>query len=461
MEGRFGSDLLGRLTQFFATGGAVGVVAVGVILFLLLYLTVAGKRLALVSLFMIAVVFSGFVVAPAMDSGSTLFRWVVIFLLAATVGWGMRWAGPLAFVLFVLGAAAIVMSFSGRIWFYAAQRSFLLMVFAGPMAWALADSLNSKADVDKFYKTFMIAAAVYVVAAVANMGHMVPGRRFGGGQGAPLFVMTGGMLLPVVLWGAFQVRLGWWRRYCALTVIALFALLALSGQRTGTIAGVIGCLPILTRIQVRKLLVGAAIVTVIAAVVAGLFLMLPERAEFVEKRFFTTEMSGRWEIWRVAWQACMRHPFWGEGIGSSFMAVPAHVTPGQGFFGGGSVHSAYLAAWYDVGLIGLVLYVGASVFSAFQAFRLMRYRSDSEIADMGRLLLGLILASVASGVGEETVWSPSSLPAFALLTVSIVASRLSHLVKAEQAGARALEPLSAAAAPEWPAQALAEGVRRL
>jgi len=91
----------------------------------------------------------------------------------------------------------------------------------------------------------------------------------------------------------------------------------------------------------------------------------------------------------------------------------------------------------------------------------MRYRPDSEVADMGRLLLGLILTPMASGVVEESVWSPSNLTAFTLLTAGIVTSRLSHLVRMEEAGVRALEPLPAAAAPEWPVPSLVEGIQRL
>jgi O-antigen ligase len=299
--------------------------------------------------------------------------------------------------------------------FWAIQRSGLLVVISLPMAAAIAQRLATLDDIYKVLKMFILAGGLYVVLGLSTLPSLTGGARFTGAtSSAPLFVLTGGLLLPIALWGALQSGIKQWRIYCVVIAITTGMLCIVSGQRTGTLAGFIGCLPLLARFGMRKLMIGLVLLVVGLALVYFVLSFMPLQAEFVIRRFTSADTTGRVERWQRALELCLRNPFLGQGVG-------ADQTHHFGF------HNAYLVTWIEMGLVGLFLYAGALVWMATRSLRLILAHGDREIQDVARLLLGLTLASMAAAFFESKLVSPSNVAIFMAVMVSVMLVRLKEL----------------------------------
>ncbi len=414
-SGTMGSDLIARLEMFLETAGGVGVIVLGLLLLSLMFLSVLGWRMVLVALFVAALMFSGAAVL-SLDAGSTLFRWTIIFALALTCIRGMRSPGLPAIMLGAVGFLALLSGLRGQFPLYSIQRSILLMVAALPMAAAIAHHLRTVNDVTRLLKMFLWAAGLYAVLGMAFLPSLRAGTRFAGGfRGAPLFIMTGGMLIPFVLWGAIRERAGVTRWYCVIVLICIGLICVISAQRTGAFAGFIGCLPLLIRFRFKKILAGTGLVLLAGVAVYVFAVLVPEQAAYVVERFWSTELSGRREIWAHGLALCLDAPWLGHGIGGLGEAT--------GF------HNAYLAVWYNGGLLALVIFTGAYLIMCFRSFKLIRLRVGAEINDIGRLFLGLSLACLATSFFEESIFSPSNMASFVGLTISIGVTRMRVLIR--------------------------------
>jgi O-antigen ligase len=158
------------------------------------------------------------------------------------------------------------------------------------------------------------------------------------------------------------------------------------------------------------ILTGLGIVAVIYV-----FSLMPEQAQFVKRRFTNLETTGRAEIWLDALSMCLKRPFLGYGSGGSQIL--------------GSFHNAYLTAWYEGGLAGLILFGGAFVVMALRELKLVVQQKHEEILDLARLLLGLTLASIAAGFFESKLVSPSNIAIFTAIIVSVILTRLKSLLR--------------------------------
>lgn len=413
----YGSDLTGRMQEFLTAGGGMGVLLVWLGVVLGLTLAFLNKRKWMVALFLIFLTFSGIAIA-ALDSGSTLLRWGMIFLLGLTCISGMKFPGSPAIMLGIVGLLGLVAGLSSVAPMYTTQRSGLLIVFATLMAAAIAHEAATIKDVQGLIRCFNIAAGVFMILGLISLRSLRAGERFSGSNaGAPLFVLTGGLLLPYAMYGAMVWKEKMWRIYCVFLTGGLLLLCLISGQRTGTFAGIIGCLPLLSRVSSRKLLASGMVLAICAGIVVAASMLLPEQTNFVKERFVSTDTTGRAEIWQVALEQCLAEPWFGHGIGMSILATRA------------GVHNAYLAAWYDTGVLGLVLFVGAYLLTAWRSWRLAWQRQSLEAKELGRLLLGVTVACLAAGFFEESIFSPSNMAAFVGLSSGILSWRLWAIVK--------------------------------
>ena len=161
-------------------------------------------------------------------------------------------------------------------------------------------------------------------------------------------------------------------------------------------------------------MVGLLMLAVGLALVYAVLQTMPDQAEFVERRFTSADTAGRLERWAAALSMCLRSPFIGHGVGSS-------TEHGFGF------HNVYLVSWFELGLVGLILYAGALVWMAFRSAFLVLARPGTEISDLARLVLGLTLAGMAAAFFENKLSSPSNIAMFMTIVSSVILVRLKEL----------------------------------
>ena len=130
------------------------------------------------------------------------------------------------------------------------------------------------------------------------------------------------------------------------------------------------------------------------------------QVEFVTSRYESTNTTGRPEKWDRALDLCLSDPITPAGFGALSIT-------GFGF------HNAFLAAWYEGGVLGLLLFPGACIVLFFSHLGVIRSRAPTEVQDLGRLFLGLTLALVAGAFFEVKLYSPSNILIFTLTIVSI------------------------------------------
>lgn len=415
--------LLTRLERFYAATGIPGVVVAALVLLALVVLAVMGRRWWLLAPFLIMMVFSGHT-SDTIDSGSTLVRWLIMFLLAATAAYGVSYAGAATVLLAMMAIWGILMSSSSVSPFYSLQQAGLLFILAGPMAAAFANSIHTRKDILKFLNLLLVAAGLFLILGLASVGQLRGARFSGALSKAPLFVITAGIFMPITLWGALAKGPNWKRVYCGCLFCGLLVLCFISGQRTGTFAGLVSCVPLaVARLGIRKIFV-VLLVGLIGLVAVSVVLdYMPEQKAFVIKRFTSADTTGRLELWRSYYHRCMDAPFTGHGVGATG-AMPM------------GPHNAFLAIWYEQGPLGLLLFSSAMVVLTWQSIRLLIRSKDDVVREMVRLCLGLMLGSIAAAFFEAKLNSPSNFSIFMVVSISIALTRL----RAERVAIADVEP---------------------
>jgi hypothetical protein len=402
--------------------GTFGLVVAIPLLIFALFLMVTGKRTHMVTLYLICLMFSGFYV-ESVNAGSVLLRWVLLGMIALTTWRGLRWPGAPAMLLGGLALYAVIVApLTPVTTTFAIQRAGLLFVSTMIMGAALSHEMGSIESMRRLLKTFLVAAGLYAILGLSSIGSITAtgGGRFSGAtESAPLFVLTGGLLLPFCLWGAMEAGNKWWRGYSLALTIVIGLLCIVSGQRTGAVAGFFGCLPLLARIRPGKLVASLGIVFVGIAVVAIVLMFMPDQAEYLYERYIGrlgtgAYTTGRWERWMATLDRCYHKPFIGHGAEANL------ILP----FG---PHNVYLTTWYDYGLMGLLLFSGGLLTMIIMTVRTMRNYRHTAYGDIARLLFGVTLALVFAGLFESKLTSPSNVSIFALITVSVLGSRLGPL----------------------------------
>jgi O-antigen ligase len=207
-------------------------------------------------------------------------------------------------------------------------------------------------------------------------GSELQGGRSQGGTGDPSFFAAYQLVaLPLVLTLAAHARERWLRvgLYCA--VLAIIASMFTSLSRGGFIALAV-MIPLVlalpatafftSRTQKRILL--TLVVVAGAAVVIRAPTVVITRVDsiFAEQGSGNAQGSGRVNLWRVAKRSIREHPYLGIGYGS-FRHVSNGLlldTPGVDLThytlrpGGAEAHNLYLGTAAELGIPGLVLYLG-------------------------------------------------------------------------------------------------------
>lgn len=407
-----GTDLAGRVQDLIQTTDPI-LILVGLSgLMVLITLALFGYRFALLGVLMAAASFTG-IMWTSVNLSAGILRWIVLALLAFNIlrlrtNPGM----PVILYLLYIGMGVLLIPLSEEL-LWSVQIGGLF-VLSGISAVVLADSVQTKADLQKMLNIYLGTAACWLALALFALPGLLSSRggRFSGVMNETThFVLAGGMLLPIVVWGAFTAKKKRWKAVLVAMTVLVLVVLFLSGQRTGTFAGILGSLPVIAS-RGRKavfILAGAAILLLVSA--ALLSVINPAQLDFVVRRFSSASTTGRTEIWRTWFEAGMESPIVGSGFGGdrAFQLRIRHPA-----------HNVYLAVWCSTGIPGLFLFVGSLVSGLWISWRVYRQSSDPEIRSVAIMLFGLIITQVSAGF-FETISSPSTFATLVrLMTLALI-----------------------------------------
>jgi O-antigen ligase len=329
---------------------------------------------------------------PILGNIAPVVRWLAIFLFVALGILNGKLKVPNGFLLFwgyaILGFISLFRALSFG---YQIQRSVLLLIvaFMIPLVYTNKTFLFTRRSLEAIAlasSVFCILNFILLPGGLSNVG------RFSGlSKGAASFALFLGGMLPFTLWGTWKTR-GWMRFLCLCGFLTGFVTLVFTGQRTGTLAGVISLIPLFLLMQTRKTF-GYSLLLVIGVLSIGFFFSQQSdvaRNTFLLSRYSTIAgLSGRETIWQMALEEIAANPVLGRGIGAAEM------------FFSSSFHNAYLEVWYNTGFLGLICYIAAQGVFLYQAVWLFFTRKDPEIKPVLAVAVGYMIGFIGVSMFES------------------------------------------------------------
>ena len=404
-------DLFGRLQTLFESAGTLGIAAVITAAVGGFYFATTADRRWLILAYCVCLMFSGHLI-QAIDSGATLLRWMLILCLALSVNRGFRNAGVMSIMLGAYWCVALLSVAWSKNPMLGLQLSVLSVMLTIPMAMTISDELADRNELDSFPRYMNWCSLIYIFNSLLLLSELRGARFSGSTTSAPLFVITGGILMPCLLWGVLRSRNIVLRNLHIVAFATVFFLGLLSGQRTGFFAGVLGCTPLLLRFFSER--VGYFVLAMLAIVLSGIVVIqfFPEQAEFIQQRYFEKGLNAREDRWSRGMEAIAENPILGHGAGS-------HTKVGFG------MHNAFMQEWYNGGVLGVVLFFGSFVYGLYKSVEFSLDRSlPPEPVNLARLCLGLLIVVVSTAFFESKLSSPSNILSFTAINVGII---LHHL----------------------------------
>lgn len=365
-----------------------------------LFFVSLSKRHILVFLIVLSASLVGTTI-PLVDHIAALVRWVSIFLLFVVVIVQRRFAvapGVLLFWGYVLLGFVFLLDAVSFSWQF--QRGLLLL------AVSVAIPLGYGNEKYSFLKLCLVsislAATIYCLFNFMFLpAHLSEGERFSGSAlGAPAFAMFLGGLLPFAFWGIWGAHNKFVRGASCLGFLSGLIMLISSGQRTGTIGGMVGLAPLLLTVM-RQKKVGKFLLITGFALSLGYILLQHSSVElidFLSRRYdVDSGLSGRESYWAEAFSEIAKNPLLGRGIGAAENVV------------NDSFHNAYLEIWFNTGFVGLLLFITSQVYFVGRTIYLKRISKDPETRSVLALALGYMLGFAAMCVFESTGAGASNL----------------------------------------------------
>jgi O-antigen ligase len=150
-----------------------------------------------------------------------------------------------------------------------------------------------------------------------------------------------------------------------------------------------------------------AFVALVVGVVLVGAVFLGDTTSGAVARLTSTSTSGRSDIWKVGLRMVRAHPIIGVGSGNYSVVEPHYfaITPGQLTRGDLIVdrrfpaHNMYLHIQAELGIVGLVLFLGVlglSLAAAVKAVRLFRAQGDRSLEILGRALVVALIGVLAA-----------------------------------------------------------------
>jgi O-antigen ligase len=352
---------------------------------------------------------------PVLEGVASLVRWLCLLLLLLTGVLFSRIAisaGVLLFWGYVF--FGLVSMFRGISITWQFQRLLLLLLVATaiPMAYSSRSYRTHKVTL---VLIAVVGALFGIVNAVALPSQLAdPGRSAGYWKTAPVLAWTLGSLLPFSFWGLWNVKSRTLRIFLGLGFLSGLATLVVSGQRAGTIAGIVGLIPLTLMIVKRRENAGRTFLLVIVVVLLGFFIVhnaSEAKISFLLSRYrLNAGLSNRDLIWARAFSEIARSPFLGQGIGAAEWVISS------------SFHNAYLEVWFNAGLLGLGFFVASQVYFFLRVRYLNHMLADPEAKSILALALGYMMGFVVLCIFESVGAGASNLNVILYLYLGVLVS---------------------------------------
>jgi O-antigen ligase len=352
---------------------------------------------------------------PVIESLASLVRWLSLLLLLATGLLFSRAEIPVEALLFwgyvCLGLVSMFKAISIT---WQLQRGLLLLVVAAAIPFGFGGR-SFRTHRITLVLIAVIGALFAIMNAVALPSQLSDPVRFAGySKAAPVLTPILGGLLPFVFWGLWNVESRAVRIILGVGFLSGMAALVLSAQRAGTIAGIVGLIPLtLATIRRKKNAFWLVLLGIVLVMVGTLVVQYAseEKISFLLSRYrLDSGLSDRDLIWGMALSEIANSPLLGQGIGAAEWVIDS------------SFHNAYLEVWFNAGFLGLVLFVASQVYIFLRIRYLNRILTGPEARSVLALVLGYMMGFVVLCTFESVGAGASNLNVILYLYLGVLVS---------------------------------------
>ncbi|HMJ00420.1 MAG TPA: O-antigen ligase family protein [Gaiellaceae bacterium] len=299
---------------------------------------------------------------------------------------------------------------------------------------AFATLLDNRDDMNRvLYTIAFVAFAVGIYGTVASQG------RAGTDTGdANFFALVEIVALPLVLALAADVRARWLRGALYGVVLVIIAAVFSSLSRGGLIAlgiAVLGVIALPSRTFFRSPRQKVVVLLILAVAVFGAYKLTSQALSKRVEEVFTAQGrtgSGRLNAWRAAYTSINERPFDGLGYGG-FEASANDLmlrTPGVDLSNfrlrpnGLEAHSAYIGTLADLGIPGLVLFLGLLASTITTIRRAAITASRAGALSTARLSYALLISFVGWAVASIFLSSETFRPPWIVIGIALALPKL-------------------------------------
>jgi putative inorganic carbon (hco3(-)) transporter len=299
---------------------------------------------------------------------------------------------------------------------------------------AFATLLNNRRDVARILYTFAIVAfAVGIYGMVSSSG------RAGTDTGdANFFALIEIIALPLVLALAADTRVRWLRGVLYGVVLVIIAAVFSSLSRGGLIAlgaAVLAVIALPSRTFFRSPKQKLIVVLLLVAAAVGAYQLSGQALTQRFQAVFTAQGhtgSGRLNAWRAAYTSIQRRPFQGLGYGAFQPSANQLMlqTPGNDLSNfrlrpnGLQAHSVYIGTLAELGIPGLVLFLGIFGSAALTTRRMAAAAASVGAESTARLANAVLISMLGWAVASIFLSSETSRPPWILVGISLALPKL-------------------------------------
>jgi O-antigen ligase len=299
---------------------------------------------------------------------------------------------------------------------------------------AFATLLNNRRDVSRvLYTVALVAFAVGIYGMISSQG------RAGTDTGdANYFALVEIVALPLVLALSADVRVRWLRIALYGAVLVIVAAVFSSLSRGGLIAlaaAVLGVVALPSRTFFRSPKQKLLVVLLLVVATFGAYKLTAQALSQRIEEVFTTQGrtgSGRINAWRAASTSIRERPFEGLGYGAFepsanelMLRTPGVDLSNQRLRANGlEAHSAYIGTLAELGIPGLLLFVGLFGSTALTIRRVAVSAAHAGAPSSARLANALLISLLGWAVASTFLSSETSRPPWIVIGICLALPKL-------------------------------------
>jgi len=414
-------SIIQRITTRFANNLDVGLLSALLAALGISFYIIVQRRVYLALLCMLTVGLFTAAENEAVSSAALLGRWYFLGLACLVA---LTRIGPGAGAMFGLTAAWAALNLIGAVYSPGIEQGFVRglyfsLILVGVMM-SFGPPHTTTEDVVKFIRGMALSGALLALLHLiflAKSGGAGLGRYtsfYAASQ--PMSLATATVCLPMI-WTLLSKRGGKLFPLILGGLLINIIVLIASTQRTAmfSLAGATAIMLMFyqARGAILAVVVGAGIVLIVVPVAKAL-----TSQEFVAERFGSLDTKGRYYMWQIAFKEAMGSPIIGHGSGAATYF-------GQGEFGR-KFHQAYLAVFYDFGVVGLFVFLAMIASGTLYGLGLARSR-DPTRKSIGVFTVAALAMVSATGLVETGLADTANQTAVLLYFSLAMAAGVSRL----------------------------------